>query len=170
MSPELIRFIKNICREKNKILIADTQISNRTGNFKEYLGVDMFCLNEIEARNATDDERSDIKDILDKLHKQTNIKRLILKRGSEGIIGYDNGEFFEMPAIPVDVVDPIGAGDAFLSAASLTLRPEIPLIISMFIAVCAASLSITKMGTVANNTAELTEFIEKQVKKIYEIR
>lgn len=168
MSPELIAFVRNICREKNKILIADTQISNRTGNFKEYFGVDMFSLNETEARSAADDERSDIKDVLDKLYRQTNIRRLILKRGEKGIIGYDNGEFFEMPAIPVDVVDPIGAGDAFLSAASLTFKPEIPLIVSMFIAVCAASLSIAKMGTIANNIAELKEFVEKQVKKIYE--
>ncbi len=41
--------------------------------------------------------------------------QVVLKRGDRGAVAYVNGEFFEHSAIPVDVVDTVGAGDAFVA-------------------------------------------------------
>lgn len=38
--------------------------------------------------------------------------QVVLKRGDRGAMAYVHGEFFEHSAIPVDVVDTVGAGDA----------------------------------------------------------
>lgn len=168
LAPELIAFIKKISGDKGKTLIVDTQVSSRSGNIEEYIGVDMICVNEAEARYFLRDERSDVNDILKKLYDQVQVKRLILKLGLNGLIGYDaNEHFFQMPAIPVQAVDPIGSGDAFLSAAALTYKSNIRLMTSIFIATCAGSLSVTKMGTLPNNLLELSQFIEENANKIF---
>jgi 2-dehydro-3-deoxygluconokinase len=41
--------------------------------------------------------------------------QVVLKRGDRGAMAYVHGEFFEHSAIPVDVVDTVGAGDAFVA-------------------------------------------------------
>ena len=161
MSPELISFMKTICKEKEKILIVDTQVSSRSGNLEEYVGVDFVCVNENEARYFLRDEQSEILTILEKLKEEIQVNRLILKLGIKGLIGYDNDNFFEFHAIPVNAIDPIGSGDAFLSAAALTFKPEVKLMASIFIATCAASLSTTKMGTVPNEIEELKGFVNR---------
>ena len=169
MAPELISFIKAICKEKKKPLIVDTQVSSRSGNLEEYIGVDFVSVNETEARYFLRDERSEIEVILEKLKENIQVERLIMKLGMKGLIGYDNNRFFEFPAIPVNAIDPIGSGDAFLSAAALTLNPEVKMMASIFIATCAASLSTTKMGTVPNKSEELKSFIDGILKQLLEV-
>jgi len=128
----------------------------------------MICVNETEARYFLRDEKSHVNDILNKLYEQVQVKRLILKLGLNGLIGFDIDQgFFQLPAIPVTTVDPIGSGDAFLSAVSLTYKPEIKLMASVFVATCAGSLSVTKMGTIPNNLKELTEFVEEKANEIF---
>src|SRR6202011_1824990 len=108
-----------ICGQYAKPLIVDTQVSNRRGNVEEYRGVDLICANEAEARDCIRHERCDQRELLQKLRECMRVSRLIVKLGLNGLMGYDqrDGEF-QLPAIPVEVKDPIGSGDAFLSAAA----------------------------------------------------
>ena len=41
---------------------------------------------------------------------------MILKRGGDGAVLYDDGEVVDVPGVPVDVVNGLGAGDAFGAA------------------------------------------------------
>jgi 2-dehydro-3-deoxygluconokinase len=41
--------------------------------------------------------------------------QVVLKRGDRGAAAYVRGDFFEHSAIPVDLVDTVGAGDAFVA-------------------------------------------------------
>lgn len=41
--------------------------------------------------------------------------QVVLKRGDRGALGYVHGEFFEHSAEPAEVVDTVGAGDAFVA-------------------------------------------------------
>lgn len=41
--------------------------------------------------------------------------QVVLKRGDQGALAFVEGHFFERAAIPVDVVDTVGAGDAFVA-------------------------------------------------------
>jgi rfaE bifunctional protein kinase chain/domain len=168
MSPELIQFMKRICREHGKPLVVDTQVSNRRGNVDEYCGVDLICANETEARDCIRDERCGHDVLLDKLRDCLRVRRVIVKLGLDGLMGFDDREHaFRLPAVPVDVRDPIGSGDAFLSAAALTFRPQVKVMASMFIAACAGALAVTKMGTVPNTLAELTGFVERTLDDVF---
>ncbi len=56
------------------------------------------------------------------------VPRLVLKRGERGASVYDNGETTDVPGHPVDVVNGLGAGDAFAAALGHGLLQGIPLV------------------------------------------
>jgi 5-dehydro-2-deoxygluconokinase len=55
-------------------------------------------------------------------------RRLVLKRGGEGATVYDGDKETHVPAHPVDVVNGLGAGDAFAAALGHALLNGLPLV------------------------------------------
>jgi 5-dehydro-2-deoxygluconokinase len=51
----------------------------------------------------------------------TDVPRLVLKRGERGATVYDEGEETDVPGFPVEVVNGLGAGDAFAAALGHSL-------------------------------------------------
>jgi ribokinase len=78
------------------------------------------------------------------IYKQT----VILTRGEHGCsyLNPINGELCTIPAIPVQVVDTTGAGDAFNAALCYGFSTGLTLEQTIQFAVKAASLSVTKFG------------------------
>jgi 5-dehydro-2-deoxygluconokinase len=57
----------------------------------------------------------------------TGVPRLVLKRGERGATVFEDGEETDVPGFPVDVVNGLGAGDAFAAALGHGLLRELPL-------------------------------------------
>ncbi|MCP9485051.1 MAG: PfkB family carbohydrate kinase [Gaiellaceae bacterium MAG52_C11] len=57
----------------------------------------------------------------------TDVPTLVLKRGERGATVYDRGEETDVPGIPVEVVNGLGAGDAFAAALGHSLLQGLPL-------------------------------------------
>lgn len=55
-------------------------------------------------------------------------RRLVLKRGERGATVYDDGEETDVPGFPVEVVNGLGAGDAFAAALGHGLLRGLPLV------------------------------------------
>jgi len=53
---------------------------------------------------------------------------LVLKRGERGATVYERGEETDVPGFPVDVVNGLGAGDAFAAAVGQSLLQDLPLV------------------------------------------
>ena len=53
---------------------------------------------------------------------------LVLKRGERGATVYERGEETDVPGFPVDVVNGLGAGDAFAAAVGQSLLQNLPLV------------------------------------------
>jgi 5-dehydro-2-deoxygluconokinase len=53
---------------------------------------------------------------------------LVLKRGERGATVYEHGEETDVPGFPVDVVNGLGAGDAFAAAVGQSLLAGLPLV------------------------------------------
>ena len=53
---------------------------------------------------------------------------LVLKRGERGATVFDRGEETDVPGFPVDVVNGLGAGDAFAAALGQPLLHDLPLV------------------------------------------
>lgn len=159
MTPSLIERAKGLSKKGNVPMVVDTQVSSRWGNLEQYFGVNMICINENEARFFLRDEKSPREKIREEIVHKLNPDRLIIKLKHEGTIGWDKtlGNF-GFPAIPVNVVDPIGAGDSFLSAAALSFDHNTGLTTSMFLSNCSGAIAVTKMGTQPTTYQELTSF------------
>jgi sugar/nucleoside kinase (ribokinase family) len=80
------------------------------GGLLEALGyVDVFLPNAREAQKVAG--TSDIESAIDKLAKRVPL--VVVKMGEAGAVAQRGHERFTSPAVKVDFVDPVGAGDSF---------------------------------------------------------
>ena len=98
-----------------KLVACDTMnywITNKPKHLRKVLKkVDMFFLNESEARQLTNETN-----LIKACRKITKMgpKRIILKKGEHGVILFSNNSFFSIPAYLMEsIFDPTGAGDTF---------------------------------------------------------
>jgi 5-dehydro-2-deoxygluconokinase len=59
---------------------------------------------------------------------QVDAPTLVLKRGERGATVYEAGEATDVPGVPVEVVNGLGAGDAFAAALGRSLLDGLPLV------------------------------------------
>jgi rfaE bifunctional protein kinase chain/domain/rfaE bifunctional protein nucleotidyltransferase chain/domain len=106
--------------------VADSQVASRWGNILEFQGFDLITPNEREARFSLGDQDSTIRPLALELYRRANCKYLILKMGERGVITYRAPDpnvrsFLTVDSFTENVVDAVGAGDALLAYASLSL-------------------------------------------------
>jgi rfaE bifunctional protein kinase chain/domain len=107
--------------------VADSQVASRWGNILEFEGFDLITPNEREARFALGDQDSVVRPLALELHTRSKCRTLILKLGDRGIITYrsdspvDYRAFFNVETFVDRLVDAVGAGDALLAYATLSL-------------------------------------------------
>jgi 5-dehydro-2-deoxygluconokinase len=58
----------------------------------------------------------------------TDVRTLVLKRGERGATVFEDGEETDVPGFPVEVVNGLGAGDAFAAAVGQALLRGLPLV------------------------------------------
>jgi rfaE bifunctional protein nucleotidyltransferase chain/domain len=91
---------------------------------------DYVCIDVEEARLAFRDRSAPLTDVIDRLAAQLGTKLFAVTRGPEGsIVRSADGEVVTVPTFSREVVDTIGAGDAFLAltapCASRDFEPEL---------------------------------------------
>lgn len=82
---------------------------------------------------------------LEELHR-SGVRRIVVKMGSDGSLGIDEGGLASVPAVPVVVVDPTGAGDAYCGAFCACLAAGAELREAMIWGAAAASVVIEGHG------------------------
>lgn len=107
--------------------VADSQVASRWGNITEFQGFDLITPNEREARFALGDQDSGIRPLASRLYDAARAKTLILKMGDRGVLTCRSPDhealdsFFVVDSFADKVVDAVGAGDALLAYATLSL-------------------------------------------------
>jgi rfaE bifunctional protein kinase chain/domain len=139
---------------------ADSQVSNRWGNILDFAGVDLITPNEREARFALGDQDSGVRPLAQRLFQAAACRYLILKLGERGILTYRSPgrmprEFFVVDSFVDGLVDPIGAGDALLAAATLALARSGNIVIASILGNLAAALACERAGNVPVTVAEV---------------
>lgn len=71
--------------------------------------VDILLPNEREAMRMSNSD--DLETALSRLAEK--VETVVVKRGASGAVAIQGGRRFSAPAVPVEVVDPVGAGDSF---------------------------------------------------------
>jgi rfaE bifunctional protein nucleotidyltransferase chain/domain len=150
--------------------VADSQVSTRWGNITDFYNFDLVCPNEREARFALADQDSGIRALASDLYDKINCRTLILKLGEKGAITCKSSNhesldsYIAMDSFAENVVDPVGAGDAFLAYATLSMLVAGP-VEATILGSIAAALECEKNGNIAvtkDDVLERLEFIERQ--------
>ncbi len=152
------------CLHKKSIKVADSQVASRWGNILDFKNFDIITPNEREARFSLGDQDSSIRPLATDLYKKSKCKLLILKLAEKGILSYRKenwrniDSFYVLDSLVENLVDPVGAGDALISYATLSMCASNNHAITSIISLIAASLSCEKEGNV---TIKITEILEK---------
>ena len=142
--------------------VADSQVSNRWGNILDFTDFDLITPNEREARFALGDQDSVVRPLAMELFRRARCKNLILKLGERGLIAYRSPgpmprEFFTVDSFVEHLVDPLGAGDALLAYASLTLAASKNVVMASILGSVAAAVACERQGNVPVSPAEAEE-------------
>jgi sugar/nucleoside kinase (ribokinase family) len=133
------------------VRVADSQVASRWGNILDFHGFDLITPNEKEARFSLADQDSVVRPLALELYKRAGCKTLMLKMGERGIITYrapseDVRSFFTVDTFADKVIDPVGAGDALLAYATLTLTATRSPVIASILASMAAAVACEHDG------------------------
>jgi rfaE bifunctional protein kinase chain/domain len=120
--PKFIEAIPTDCYR-----VGDSQVASRWGNIIDFHGFDLITPNEREARFALGDQDSGIRPLASALYDAAACKLLILKLGDRGVLTCRGAQhenldsFFVVDSFVEKLVDAVGAGDALLAYATLTM-------------------------------------------------
>lgn len=138
-----------IC-DKARFLAVNAQ--SNAGNIgyhtiSRYPRADFVCIAENEIRLEARNRRGDVRDMVVKLSEQMDVKRMIVTRGKYGCLGYGAEEgFCQSPALAGQVIDRMGAGDAFLSVTALCVAQGAPTEVVGFIGNAVGAQAVATVG------------------------
>jgi len=134
--------------------VADSQVASRWGNILEFKGFDMLTPNEREARFALADQDTGVRPLAAKLHEDAACKTVILKLGDRGVLTCREGKasdprtFFVVDSFVERVVDAVGAGDALLAYATLSMLVDRSEVVASILGSLSAALECEAEGNV----------------------
>jgi len=146
---------------------AQTNSSNIGFNLiTKYPRADYFCIDEPELRLAAYDKTGPIEEIVIKIAKKMNCHQVAITRGHHGAMVYDNKQgSVHIPVFSSDVIDSVGAGDAFLAITSPCAAAGFPLEMIGFIGNAVGALAIRIVGNkTAVEPTELFQYIRTLLK------
>lgn len=135
---------------RQKVFLAinvQTNAGNRGFNpISKYRRADFICLAgyelEMETRIKNIDLRLGMKEVL----KKIKCDNVTVTQGKDGSVEIFQGKFYKSPAMTLNVVDRVGAGDAYLSVSSLLKSINCPVEISQFLSNVAGSCMVSQIG------------------------
>jgi rfaE bifunctional protein kinase chain/domain len=112
-----------------------------------YPRADYVCMAENEIRLEARDRQGDLRPMILDVSQKLACKRVVVTRGKYGCLCYSDDEgFFEVPAFASQVVDRMGAGDAFLSLTALCVVQKAPMEVVGFIGNVVGAQAVATVG------------------------
>lgn len=132
-------------------------VQTNAGNYgfnlaTKYHDLDYLCVDELEARLATQNQARPIEESLAQLSSIADT--VIVTLGKNGAIGWRAGEIIHVPAFTDRVRDTMGAGDAFFAVTAL-FAAELDLRDLLRLGNAAAAVKVEHMGQRAVTRAEV---------------
>jgi rfaE bifunctional protein kinase chain/domain len=156
-----------------KYKVADSQVASRWGNITEFRGFDLITPNEREARFALGDQDSGVRPLASSLYDAAQCKTLILKLGDKGVLTCRHADhqaldsFFVVDSFADRLVDGVGAGDALLAYATLSMLASKCEFTATIIGTLAAACECEKDGNVPINVEDVhhkLDAVEREAK------
>lgn len=146
LGPSLIDVLCSAAR----FLAVNVQTNSANAGFNvvsKYPRADYVCVDEEEMRLANRDKYGRLEALMRRTARQLNSRILTVTRGTHGSISYESGHgFVEIPVFSDEVVDTVGAGDAFLSIAAPCAAAGEPTEVVGFIGNAVGALAVRIVG------------------------
>jgi rfaE bifunctional protein kinase chain/domain len=169
ITPKILEIVIDLA-VKNKVkLFGDLQCSSQIGNICKFRNFHLITPTEREARIALGDNDSGLEKLAMKVIEETNVKNLIITLGINGCVAYKrsgNEKIISQhfPALCSNPVDAAGAGDALLTTVSLVFSSGLEFFHSVAIGVCAAAISVKRVGNIPIKCEEIRNYIIEKEK------
>ena len=138
--------IVEVLCEKSKFLAVNTQTNSANTGFNlitKYPRAQYVCIDEPEIRLALSDKHGSLEDMMIKIADRMECARITVTRGHNGSLGYEPDKgFFEVPVLSKEIVDRIGAGDAYLAITSACVAAGYPMDMVGFVGNAVGALAV----------------------------
>ena len=142
--------IRDLVQETAPLLALNCQTNSNNHGFniisRQYRRADAFSLDEQELLLSCGHRHVDFQEELERLQKLFCARYAWLTRGAVQTIGLHGGAASHCPPLETDVVDPVGAGDAFFSVASLAMARKLPIGLATFLGQLAGAQAVRIVG------------------------
>lgn len=137
--------IDTIC-SRSKFLAINVQTNSANTGFNlvsKYPRADYVSIDEPEIRLAAHEKNLNLKDVMSVIADKYDYNHLIVTRGSKGSVYYSkkNG-FHEAPALALNVIDAVGAGDAYFAYTAPFMAIDAPSDLVSFIGNAVGALAV----------------------------
>ncbi|MDD5438950.1 MAG: PfkB family carbohydrate kinase [Candidatus Omnitrophica bacterium] len=143
------RIVDTICA-RARFLSVNTQTNSANMGYNlitKYRRADYVCIDEPEIRLAMHSKFGKLEDLVLDLRKKLCCDHIIITRGHCGALVYEKKSgFSHIPIFSKQIVDRIGAGDAFLAVTSPVVRGKNPLDVVGFIGNAVGALAVLIVG------------------------
>jgi cytidyltransferase-like protein len=112
----------------------------------KYGRADYVCVHENELRLANHDQFGVLEDLIRRTASALKASSLAVTQASEGSTIFQQGSFAHTPIFSTRVVDPIGAGDAYLAVTAPCAAAGYPAELLGFIGNCVGGLKVATLG------------------------
>jgi rfaE bifunctional protein nucleotidyltransferase chain/domain len=136
--------------EGARFLAVNTQANSANLGFNlitKYPRADYVCIDEPEIRLATHDRWSPVQALAEKVRGSLGARAISVTRGHHGAVTLgDNGAQWEIPVFSREIVDRVGAGDAYLSVTAPCVAAGLPMDMVGFIGNAVGALAVRIVG------------------------
>jgi ribokinase len=106
----------------------------------------VLVVNRVEAGRLAGASVADADSFAAEVAAETGVATVLLTLGAEGVVGHAKGETVRQPAFTAEVVDTVGAGDAFLGTAVVALLRGRPLADALRRGAAAGAIAVSRRG------------------------
>lgn len=136
--------------ERARFLAVNTQANPGNLGFNvitKYPRAGYVCIDELEVRLAMRDRWSPVAELAGAIRGLLKCSAMSVTRGHEGVLASGADEIpWEIPALSRDVVDRMGAGDAYLAITSPCVAAGMPTDVVALLGSAAAALAVRTVG------------------------
>ena len=141
--------IRRLIEKKSKKLAVNVQSNSANlgfNFFNKYKKCNYLTMDEPEARVAVKERFGDIKILKRKILSEINAQAVAITYGKNGTILFSKNKTTSVPALSTNVVDTLGAGDAFFAISSIYYLVDKDINNVAFIGNVSGSLKIQYLG------------------------
>jgi len=142
--------IVNILSRKANFLAVNVQTNSSNIGFNlitKFPRADYICIDEPELRLACHDKFSVLEKLIRRISRDLRCKKIIITRGHKGSLAYSRKDgFSEIPIFSKEIVDRIGAGDAYFSITAPCVFNDTPIEVVGFIGNAVGAMKVLIVG------------------------